>query len=649
MCGIAGVVTQRGVESRMLKAMEVALTHRGPDGSGFLSWRPDGPLHATPAPDDAPGAVVGFAHRRLSIIDLTSAADQPMVDAAGELALIYNGELYNYVELREELMERGHAFRGTGDTEVLLAAYREWGRDCVQRFVGMWAFALLDTRARTLLLSRDRFGIKPLYWARLSDGLVFASEIKALLAAGVSREPDERVVRRYLLTGRVDETPATFFAAIRQLPAAHDAVLQLEADVGAPAPRRYWEPPGPSSARRPPGDDAERFAALLRDAVRVHARSDVPVGSCLSGGLDSSAVVCVAEELRQTGAIPSYAHRGVGYVPGDAELSERPYMAAVARRTGIEMTYVEPSIDDVVAGVPAIIRQQDEPFGTASIAAQWLVFAAARAAGLKVMLDGQGADEYLAGYPGYLRIRAAELASGRDLLGLAGLALDGRRRNGAWPIGWREAAGLAIAGARDHGNASAGEPPAAVELLAPALRREIEPTDWLVDPPATLEDVLRRHLTAIGLPALLRFEDRNSMAHSIEARVPFLDHRLVEYALALPTASKLRGAETKSVLRRALAGTLPEEVRSRRDKIGFRAEPAVTWALARAQRDELLADRSPHEERWLDPAAVTRLIDGGGGADAEFALWRAVNLKLWSRGVLESEDVGVPGQHAAAS
>jgi asparagine synthase (glutamine-hydrolysing) len=632
MCGLAGIVNRRGVDAGVLQGMASALEHRGPDGEGFLRWHGGGPLRAATEAGGKAADTVGFAFRRLAILDLTHAADQPMVDGAGELALVFNGELYNYVELREELVARGHEIRGTGDTAVLLAAYREWGRDCVERFVGMWAFALLDARTQTLLLSRDRFGVKPLYWARLGEGLMFASEIKALLAAGVAREPDERVVRRYLLTGRVDETPATFFAAIRQLPPAHDVVVDLREPMAKLRPRRFWAPPEPASERRSPPDDAERFAALLRDAVRVHARSDVPVGSCLSGGLDSSAVVCVAEELRRADAIPSYTHRGISYVPGAAEISERPFMAAVAQRTGIAMTYVEPSIDDVVAGVPRIVRQQDEPFGSASVAAQWFVFRAAREAGLTVMLDGQGADEYLAGYLGFLRVHAADLAARRRVPELAWLALDARRRTGDWPIGGREALGLALNGR--NGAASAGGPPPAIELMGAALRRVAEPVDWLVEPPTTLEETLRRHLTAIGLPALLRFEDRNSMAHSIEARVPLLDHRLVEYALALPTASKLRGAETKSVLRRALAGTLPDEVRTRRDKIGFRAEPGVTWELAARRRDELMAARTPEEERWLHAPALAALIDRRGGADAEFALWRAVNLKLWLREVV---------------
>ena len=222
-----------------------------------------------------------------------------MVDRAGELALIYNGELYNYVELREELLALGHEFRGTGDTEVLLAAYREWGRDCVTRLVGMWAFAILDARDATLLLSRDRFGIKPLYWTRQGDGLAFASEIKALLAVGAPREPNERVVRRYLLTGRVDESTETFFAGIEQLAPAHDAVVDLRAPGAAPAAAALLGA-APAFPRRRAARRRRRALrrAAARRGPRSTPRSDVPVGSCLSGGLDSSAIVCVAAELR---------------------------------------------------------------------------------------------------------------------------------------------------------------------------------------------------------------------------------------------------------------------------------------------------------------------------------------------------------------
>ncbi len=299
MCGLAGIVAPAGVDATSLSRLGTVLAHRGPDGEAFLTWRLGGPLRATPEPDRDPSAVVGFAHRRLSILDLSHAGDQPMVDRAGELALIYNGELYNYVELREELRALGHEFRGTGDTEVLLAAYREWGRDCVTRIVGMWAFAILDARDATLLLSRDRFGIKPLYWTRQGDRLAFASEIKALLAVGAPREPNERVVRRYLLTGRVDESTETFFAGIEQLAPAHDAVDRPARPGGRPAAAPLLGT-APAVARRRAARGRRR--ALRRAAARRGA--DPPAQRRAGRQLPERRPRLVRRGLRRRGAAP---------------------------------------------------------------------------------------------------------------------------------------------------------------------------------------------------------------------------------------------------------------------------------------------------------------------------------------------------------
>jgi asparagine synthase (glutamine-hydrolysing) len=642
MCGIAGLVSARGIEPRMLEAMSEALVHRGPDGNAYLLWREGERLEPLPEPRSDIQATVGFAHRRLTIIDLTDHGAQPMTDPERGLALNYNGEIYNYVELREELEKLGHHFESSGDTEVVMRAYAEWGPDCVTRFVGMWAFALLDTRERRALLSRDRFGIKPLYWALRDETLLFASEIKALLAAGVPPEPNERAVRRYLLTGRVDEQDDTFFAAINRLPQAHNAVIDLSQPVRAPQPRAYWTPPPAASPRaREPRDAPEQFAQLFADSVRVHARSDVAVGSCLSGGLDSSAIVCVAEELRRRDEIPRYSHHGVGYLPAEShDVNERPFMQAVVDRTGIEMTYVQPSVERFAELVPQIVAEQEEPFGMASIAAQWFVFEGARQEGLKVMLDGQGADEVLAGYHGYRRVFGEELLRRRQPLAYARLAAGHRRVSGEWPVAPRLTPGLMFEGtAAWNGGTDHDSPaPTSIALLGDGLRSEADAGDWQVEPAGSLEDALRRHTMRIGLPALLRFEDRNSMAHSIEGRVPFLDHRLVEYAFSLPSSSKLRGAETKSILRRALRDVLPQPVLARRDKIAFRAEPAVTWLLCERHRDSLVEPANDWEARWIDGDEVARLIDSGPrDMETEYRLWRVLNLKLWLRGLVTKQ------------
>jgi asparagine synthase (glutamine-hydrolysing) len=611
------------------------IAHRGPDGEGYLVGSADpAPLRRASRKEISSAgetpAGVGFAHRRLTIIDLSERSDQPLIDGSGDYAIAYNGEVYNYLELREELERRGHSFTSTGDTEVVLEAYKEWGSDCVQRFIGMWAFAIFDRPRRKVLLSRDRFGIKPLFYTRTGQSLHFASEIKALLA--IRRlEPDEETLRRFLATGITDSSERTFFEGVRQVLPAHN----LEIDLDRPdrlEPSRYWAyPPQNGSVSR--GAAAEQLRELLADSVRLHARSDVPVGTCLSGGLDSSSIVCLAEELRAAGEIPRYSHSAFGYVPQEEAFSERRHMEAVVEETGARMFFVDPSHDDFVERLLSIVRQQDEPFGSTSIAAQWFVFEAARREGMKVMLDGQGADEVMGGYHGYFPVIASNLLRRRRLVRYARFHRAHKRLLGHPPLPVRGAVWSALPkpARRAVTRPATVSLPAGAELLSSEMRERLR-RDYRPNPPASLQELLQGSTESIGLPSLLRFEDRNSMAHSIEARVPMLDHRVVEFAFRLPDDLKIRGVETKHVLREAMRGTLPESVRARTDKIGFRAEPRATWELAERHRDSLLANRTPYEERWFDPEALAEALDGSDRSTAsEFSVWRVLNAKLWLR------------------
>ena len=636
MCGIAGAASASGIDPEVLAAMGDAIRHRGPDGEGYLLHGPERGTEVLRGIDSgsrggAP-ATLGFAHRRLSIIDLSDASDQPMVDRSGELALAYNGELYNYVELRDELAALGRPAATSGDTEVVLNSYAEWGPDCLRRMVGMWALTILDARRRTLFLSVDRFGIKPLYWTIAGATLYFASEIKALLAVpAVEPDPDEAVVRKFLLSGRVDESHETFFSGVRRLPPASHVSIPLDRPPAEPAPQRYWSYP-PESYKGSRAEAAAELRERLAESVRVHLRSDVLVGTCLSGGLDSSGIVCLADELRREGAVPNYAHLGFGYLPEDPELSEQRYMEEVVAKTGIEMTYVKPSAERFQDALLEIVRRQDEPFGTTSIAAQWFVFEAAAKARLKVMLDGQGADEVLGGYHGYFQAIGLAHLRARRPLRYARFNRRYRRLLGSPVLPLRDALfAMAPDRVRDGGVAVLPES-TATALMSSGLRQRSGPDDIATPHFRSINGLLEGHTSSLGLPSLLRFEDRNSMAHSIEARVPFLDHRLVEFAFSLPGEYKVDGVETKSVLREALRGVLPEPIRTRSDKIGFRAEPTATWALAERNREALLENRTPWEEQWFDRGAVEELLDGRGRSDdAEYTLWRAVNTKLWLR------------------
>ena len=611
MCGICGVVALgRPAETATVDAMARALDHRGPDGDGAFS-------------DD--GVALGF--RRLAIIDLSEAAMQPFASDDGALRLVHNGEVYNYRELRRELESHGHTFRSHSDTEVILRAYEQWGERCVERFNGMWAFALWDGRNRRLLCSRDRFGVKPFYYSWDGERLAFASEPKAFRATG-TLEPHLPAVRDYLEQGYADHTDETFFAGIRKLPPAHSLVVD---DRGLRVDR-YWSLE-PDDA---PGDPAEALRELFLDAVRLRLRSDVAVGTCLSGGIDSSAIVCAVDHLLRTEAENA---RPVGdrqrtFTAYFAErgFDERPFAEAVVERTLSKPHWVTFDSGELVDAIPSIVRTQDEPFGSTSIVAQWFVMRAAKDAGLTVMLDGQGADETLAGYHGYFGPFFADLLR------------HGRLRE----LGAELRAYRTLHGAGGGATAGALARPFLPERVRWAARGRLKGGAALVHPdlaaPSTASDnghgggYLRRQmhliLTRRGLPELLRYEDRNSMAHSLEARVPFLDYRVVELLFSLRPNELIDRGLTKAVLRRALGDLLPPVVRDRVDKLGF-VTPEATWL--RNGLGELAADvfasQSFRERGFVDADAAARRLGRHrrGEVTAGNELWRALCVELWAR------------------
>jgi asparagine synthase (glutamine-hydrolysing) len=611
MCGLCGIVALgRPPETATVATMAASLDHRGPDGDGAF---------------DDEGVAFGF--RRLAIIDLSDAGMQPFASDDGALRLMHNGEVYNYRELRRELEGRGHRFRSATDTEVILRAYEEWDERCVERFNGMWAIALWDGRRRRLFASRDRFGVKPFYYRWDGERFAFASELKAFRSAG-PLEPHLPAVRDFVEQGYVDHTDETFFAGIQKLPPAHSLVV----DEHGLRLRRFWElEPHAEST----GDATEEVRELFLDAVRLRLRSDVPVGTCLSGGIDSSAIVCVVDHLLRTEAdnarpLGERQRTFTAYFEGPG-FDEREYAEAVVERTLSQPHWITFGPDELVDALPAIVRAQDEPFGSTSIVAQWFVLRAAKDAGLKVMLDGQGADETLAGYHGYfgpffadllrhgrLRELGAELRAYRTLHGagvgttavaLARPFLPERVR---WAARGRVRGGSALV----HRDLPAG----GVEALNGGggyLRRQME----LI-------------LTRRGLPELLHYEDRNSMAHSLEARVPFLDYRLVELLFSLGSAELIERGRTKAVLRRALGDLLPPVVRDRVDKLGF-ATPEASWwrnGLGELAHD-VFASQAFRERGFVNAEAARRSFERhrAGERTAGFELWRALCVELWAR------------------
>ena len=620
VCGICGVVALgRPAETETVAAMARELDHRGPDGAGAY---------------DEPGVALGF--RRLAIIDLSDAGAQPFASDDGALRLMHNGEIYNYLELRGELEAKGHRFRTATDTEVVVRAYEEWGERCLERFNGMWAMVLWDARRQRLFASRDRFGIKPFYY-RYADGrLAFASELKAFRADSTPLRANPRAVRDYVQQAYLDHTEETFFDGIRRLPPAHALTL----DANGLTVRRYWslEPHDP-----PQGDAADAFRELFLDSLRIHLRSDVPVGTCLSGGLDSSSIVVGVDHLLRTEAETA---RPVGERQQTftaffdvAGFDERPYAEAVVERTRTQAHWVTFTDADLVDNVGAIVRAQDEPFGSTSMVAQWFVMREARRVGLTVMLDGQGGDEILAGYHGYYGPYFADLLVHGRIGDLRREVRAYRSLHGTGTVetAARLAAPFVPARLRWRVRGRRGE---ATSLVHTALRG-LEPTPEVNGSafPGRMRRLQHLILMRRGLPELLRYEDRNSMAHSLEARVPFLDYRLVELAFSIDAGALIDRGRTKAVLRRALSDLLPPSVRDRTDKLGF-VTPEGRWL--RGALGELAADafasRSFAERSWVDAEAARRRLDRHrrGEVEAGFELWRALNLELWARTFLDA-------------
>ncbi len=572
--------------------MAHAMAHRGPDGQGIWS-------------DDE----AGLAFRRLAIIDLDPRSDQPLHHE--HLHLVFNGEIYNYLELREQLRGLGHGFRTEGDGEVLLHAWAEWGEEALERVNGMFALAVWDSRERSLTLASDPFGEKPVYWTNADRQLAFASDIRAIVEVRPRLgSPDEDALGPFVALGLLPPIERSFFAGISRLPGAH--VLRWHA--GAVQTRRYWWPRAIDPPTSYP-EAVETLRALLADSIRLRLRADVPVGTSLSGGVDSSAVVALSAEL----AGEHTRHAFTASFPGFAR-DEWDRAHEVARAAGVvEHHRVTPRAEELLEDLDGLVLDQEEPFMTTSIYAQWRVMAAAREAGVTVLLDGQGADELLGGYDVSGGWALRSMGSGAVLRGLvAGPA----RVDRAKALGFDT---LPRALARRY-RVSRASPYASREAIARAVA---------VEPPHVAEgSPLRRELLReafhTSLPGLLRFADRDSMAHSREVRLPFLDRRVAEFALSLPASYLFRDGGTKRVLRDAVRGLVPSSVLSLREKFRFET-PEQQWFREPAfieRACEILLDPSSGGSELYDLSAIRGDARAGRWRDAS-ALWRAMNVELW--------------------
>ncbi|GIW26550.1 asparagine synthase (glutamine-hydrolyzing) [Meiothermus sp.] len=576
MCGIAGAYAQNEPSERLER-----LVH-----SIVQSQLPRGPDHqAVVALPQASGRLV-LGHNRLSIIDLSEHSNQPLWDHSRRYAIVFNGEIYNYLELRAELQAQGHRFLTQGDTEVILEAYKAWGPAAWERFIGMFAFALLDTQAQQLWLVRDRFGVKPLFYRIQGGVLAFASSTLAL-ARHFGLAPNlEYVSRGLFYYVYEDDTDLSPYQGLHALPAGHHACVDLRQP--RVEPRRYYD-----LARRVEekiealgnqGEQAllEELETTLHSAVRLRLRSDVPLAISLSGGLDSSLVAALAARQHE---------RVVGFCYGHpkAPRSEGPLAQDLAQKSGIELRFVWPELspERLVKAFEQTLAAQDAPFPTLSILAQNFVYEAARAEGYKVLLGGQGGDEGFMGYRKFFLFQLRYLLEHKRYKELAGFALGFAQLLSAelYKLGlfWQNR--QRYSGARLEGS-----------LRLPSVQLQLGADAQQAPWQRQMLDVTR-----YSLPTLLRYEDRNSMGHSIESRLPFLDYRVLELGLALPVHLKLRHGYGKWALRQVARDKIPESIRTARYKRGFDVTQGWLSAGLGAYLQEQIQAAAPGLREILGP------------------------------------------------
>ena len=637
MCGICGVVigprSNRTLDQGTVVRMRDVITHRGPDGSG---------IHMGPG--------VGLGHRRLSIIDVAGGA-QPMYAADHKVTIVYNGEVFNHPTLKAELEAQGHVYQTRCDTETVLKLYELEGRNAPKRLRGMFAFAIWDERTASLLLARDRFGVKPLYYHLASDGtLVFGSEIKALLESGILRASLREAGLPDHLANHATSDDETLFAGVHRVPPGHTLVWH----DGKISLQRYWElhyGEAEDGAGSPRSEEAlvGEFRDRFREAVRLRLMSDVPLGMFLSGGIDSAAITAMMSQLVRE-PIKTFS---VAFA--EREANELEYARLVAKRFGTDHHEVVVSAPDFLNAVPRLVWHEDEPMAHPSSVALYYVSKLA-AEHVKVVLTGEGSDEMLAGYNRYrvtlLNLRYGQLyermlpAGARRALARGVDALAPGRR---WRARLRRTFLFEPATLDDlyFDNFAVFGRVRQAELFSPALRERV----GLVDPYEAAHRVIReggaRSLLDQLLSAdvrtymheLLMKQDQMSMAASIESRVPFLDHPFAEYVARLPERMKLRGLTTKYILRRAMAGLLPEKILSR-PKMGFPV-PFGGWVAGPhgAVLDEFVLGGRARERGLFDPGALARLVaEHRGGANHGERMWSLVNLEIWHRIFIDGED-----------
>ena len=619
MCGFVGMFSysnERSPTNEFEKALEL-LKHRGPDSSGYVSRQLS---HGQ--------ITLGF--RRLAIIDLSAMADQPFTTSDGNFTIVFNGEIYNYLELRDQLLSKGHRFETKSDTEVLVCAWKEWGEASISKLTGMFSFIILDNRKQVLWCVRDAYGIKPFFYKIENQNILFGSEIRALLSLSKSTPAiNPSLAVDYILGGEYDRSRSTFYEGVFQLEPGHFMRLDLSQGMQILNPKRWWLPEIKENFSLSFSEAAEKLREEFCKSVEIHMRSDVRVATALSGGLDSSAIVSVIRKLKPDIDIHTFS-----YIADDPRIDEAKWVDFVNKSTNSISHKVQISASDFRTDIDDLIRTQGEPFGSTSLYAQFRIYKAAHESGVTVMLDGQGADELLAGYFGYPESRIRTYIERREWLSLISFVSDWSK----WP--GRESQKLIKPLVKNL------LPNQLANLLAKSLARGLNPSLIKGDfsYPERIPDIYtsevwthRRLMQRLlkeqsngALISLLRHADRNSMRWSIESRVPFLNNQLTELVLSFPENFLLSGnGETKSVFREAMRGIVDENILSRRDKIGL-ATPQNSWVTQDLFEDKLLLEGLRTID-FLDFKETKEYLAKSHEVSPDLAnrKWRILNLIKW--------------------
>ena len=599
--------------------MNNAIAHRGPDDRGvYLN-------------EISLGAV------RLSIIDLSPAGRQPMSNEDKTVWIIHNGEVYNFQELRKEL--KHYSFKSNTDTEVILHAYEEWGPSCVERFNGMWAFAVYDKKKNVIFLSRDRFGIKPLYYYWKGEKFIFSSEIKGILEHAVDRKPNDKIIYEYLAFNLLDHSRETFFGGVYRVLPGENMVYDLSTKTLEST--KWYDVTSKKHAQSSEDNTViEKLRTLFTDSVRYRLIADVPVGSCLSGGIDSSSVVCTISSLRNEEENTDRNKNGkllktFSLVFPGTDIDETYYIDRVVQSTRVESCRVSVDAQHLMHDLHDLILTQEEPFSSLSIYGQYKVMELAHKNDMKVLLDGQGGDELFAGYLGYYRYYLTECLMNLQMNPFLETLKAIKPKKVLFLVGATLLMKCTLI----------------KKLLMYIQLNRLQFLKGFCNPSYSgkgtdLTTVLLDDLTVYSIPQLLRYEDKNSMRWSIETRVPFLDYRIVELSTSLPSTLKIRGGKTKYIFRKSMEGVVPRIILNRRDKIGF-AAPDADWmrtpAFIELMKSVIESTEFRSRKYWKYKEVEKLLKEHLQGKNHKKVLWKIMNTELWLRTFIDGNEEGKNG------